>query len=709
MCELGKAVDQVEQMIHRRLEKSVIRDVVSLFRGNATKEVEDCKQIDIEMSSVRRDRACEHNWRQTLDALRHPDLEEHIDISTVKMSSPNLNILTLLGSVLTYASGFLFSVDELWPGAASTSVLQARTWALCVGNTLVFGPILGKTWRLYRIISDIQLLVLVDMLVLTAWGLADPVRCSCSVRAVVKVMEKDMSYSLTHLDSCSSVYSDLWVILIAAWPNLVYCTVAGAIFLWTLATNCLLFAPSDKSGEERAPVPSGKNAVIDSLQEQVNNAKDKLLWLMTSSEPRPVDRDLDSSTQTPVVVAPSSTDLPTLLPRRDLAGPAASLPPLPRTCPPLLLLPLLWVHLSPGRLARHPLTPCPLLPPWRERACYRGPPLRRQRLQGTPAGLRQPCVPTAGSVTTTGGEEEAVLFASPSDRVTSPQILEGSDHFQTGVEGYQGNRATSQLVSPGPGIRHRVFVSSEQLQEILQELSVEAALETALSGRSSLLSPLSLPTPWSPHRPALFSFPSISPYAMRKRRPPFNSSRGGQSPCFFPGPELSSGPSSGKRQGVPSARRATRERDKPICTSPSRSDYVSTARSPSSHLDNGDIKEIEEEEEEEAKQRRSGERRGGKKRVPTCHRSCTHSTAVTRCTVAPSDVEPASGEACWQSKRATRDSYGSWDSDSSSSADYCYYHRPYCDSCLQRGSLLSLDTSDGEYGSYIGLYRSPHP
>ena len=44
----------------------------------------------------------------------------------VKMSSPNLNILTLLGSLLTYSSGFLFAVDERthWHGGASSAVIQ---------------------------------------------------------------------------------------------------------------------------------------------------------------------------------------------------------------------------------------------------------------------------------------------------------------------------------------------------------------------------------------------------------------------------------------------------------------------------------------------------------------------------------------------------------------------------------------------------------
>lgn len=45
------------------------------------------------------------------------------------MSSPNLNVLTLCGSLLTYSSGFLFAVDERAPsqGGPSTAVLQVNT------------------------------------------------------------------------------------------------------------------------------------------------------------------------------------------------------------------------------------------------------------------------------------------------------------------------------------------------------------------------------------------------------------------------------------------------------------------------------------------------------------------------------------------------------------------------------------------------------
>ncbi|XP_071763544.1 putative G-protein coupled receptor 156 [Centroberyx gerrardi] len=723
----------------------------------------------------------------------------------VKMSSPNLNVLTLFGSVLTYSSGFLFAIDERThsQGGASGAVLQARMWTLCIGSTLVFGPILGKTWRLYRvftqrvpdkrvIIRDIQLmgmvalLILVDMLVLTAWNLTDPIRCSRSVGAVVKVVEKEISYSLSQLDSCSSVYSDLWVIIIAmqkgclllygtylagltsnvshppvnqsptiitavslvtlssavavpvsvflqAWPNLVYSTVAGAIFICTLATNCLLFVPQLtqwRQFEEEHNNPSQmakyfsspsksqpsvysqdevyyllgenssmkklineKNAVIDSLQEQVNNAKDKLLRLMSASQSHE-DRETDSSstnlnsssTQTTVVHSecPSSP-----LPRRDTQSLLSSsrLSPSPAattdssTAPP-----------PPAPLSTTPITASSPLP---ADVCA-GVTQSSVFQAGSEAAedLTQPVSPQSCGLprigTRTAGETMPV---SPPSYVTSPRSLGGLSPSQAETSGCHGD-PTSQM---GSVVRPTGFVSSEQLQEILQELSVDAVMEIALRSPSqpnfteaSPISPLSLPR--SPHPPVVFRYPSISPYAMRKRRPPFHSPRGGLSPpCFYPGSEP---PGWGKRRGRPQ-----KPSKHPSKTAP-HPDGV-TVDTAALRLDNSDLEEEEEEEEAEG--------RGAIRRCRRCvsrpHRCPGQGRA------APADVE-AGGED-GQLRRHVRDSCGYWDSDSSSSTDYCYYHRPFCDSCLQRGSLVSSDSSsdssDSEYGGYAGLYRSPHP
>ncbi|XP_076015264.1 putative G-protein coupled receptor 156 isoform X2 [Genypterus blacodes] len=718
----------------------------------------------------------------------------------VKMSSPNLNVLTLFGSVLTYGSCFLFAIDERTHShvGASRAVLQARMWTLCVGSTLVFGPILGKTWRLYRvftqrvpdkrvIIRDIQLmamvalLVLVDLLVLTAWNLTDPIRCSHSLGAIVKVVEKDVSYSLSQLDSCSSVYSDLWIVLIAvqkgclllygtylagltsnvshppvnqsptiitavtlvtlssivaapvsiflqAWPNLVYSTVAGAIFICTLATNCMLFVPQltqwrqfedehnnpsqmakyfsspSKSqpsvysqdevyyllGENSSmkKLLSEKNAVIDSLQEQVNNAKDKLLRLMSVSQTHK-DQQIDSSanlnsssTQTTLL---QFEGLSSSLPQRAVASllPCSRLSPHPTDAVSSAVIP----KSSDAPSAATSTTPsavCSALS------------------ADLSVGLTQrssSVADTPGSEVAGSRKEEDLKQARGEGTPQLPSIYVTSSHSPRSlnpaveISGHHSGSVTSQQES----VRLNGIISSEQLQEILQELSVDAASETSLrcpsldktlriSSQSNFTKNLPLSPPHSPHPSLLLSYPSISPYSMRKRRPPFHSSRRGiPPPCFSPGLETAGW---GKQRD----NRVLGHARKPTCKASPHPEEV-TADGARLQSDNRDL-----EVEEEVAQ--------GHRAIRKCRKCVSRSPCEEH-----AHLEAGGGEG--QLSRHVRHSCGSWESDSSSSSDYCYYHRPYCDSCLQRGSLLSSDSSsdssDSEYGGYTGLYRSQHP
>ncbi|EPY76844.1 gamma-aminobutyric acid type B receptor subunit 2-like protein [Camelus ferus] len=259
----------------------------------------------------------------------------------VKMSSPNLNIVTLLGSCLTYSSAYLFGIRDqgALAGSSMETLIQIRLSMLCIGTSLVFGPILGKSWRLYRvftqrvpdkrvIIKDLQLLglvaalVIADVILLMTWVLTDPIQCLQILSVSMTVTGRDVSCSLTSTHFCASRYSDVWIALVLgckgllllygaylagltdhvssppvnqsltimvgvnlvvlaagllfvvtrylhSWPNLVFGLTSGGIFVCTTAINCFIFIPQ-------------KNAVIESLQEQVNNAKEKLMRLMSA-------------------------------------------------------------------------------------------------------------------------------------------------------------------------------------------------------------------------------------------------------------------------------------------------------------------------------------------------------------------------------------------------------------------------------------------
>ncbi|XP_066097719.1 probable G-protein coupled receptor 156 [Saccopteryx bilineata] len=312
----------------------------------------------------------------------------------VKMSSPNLNVVTLLGSGLIYSSAYLFGIQgrDASVGSSMETLIQVRLFMLCIGTSLVFGPILGKSWRLYKvftqrvpdkrvIIKDLQLLglvaalVIADVTLLVTWVLTDPIQCLQILGVSMTVTGREVSCSLTSTHFCASRYSDVWIALVwgckgllllygaylagltehvssppvnqsltimvgvnlvvlaagllfvvtrylHSWPNLVFGLTSGGIFVCTTTINCFIFIPQLKQwkafeeenqttrcmakyfstpsrgchtqhGEGQNCHSRGerdsmerllteKNAVIESLQEQVNNAKEKLVKLMSA-------------------------------------------------------------------------------------------------------------------------------------------------------------------------------------------------------------------------------------------------------------------------------------------------------------------------------------------------------------------------------------------------------------------------------------------
>ncbi|XP_034515017.1 probable G-protein coupled receptor 156 isoform X3 [Ailuropoda melanoleuca] len=238
----------------------------------------------------------------------------------VKMSSPNLNIVTLLGSCLTYSSVYLFGIqdrDALVEGSMET-LIQIRLSMLCIGTSLVFGPILGKSWRLYKVFTQRVPDKRVGLLLLYGAYLAG---------LTDHVSSPPVNQSLTIMVGVNLVVVAAGLLFVVtrylhSWPNLVFGLTSGGIFVCTTTINCFIFIPQLKQwkafeeenqttrrmakyfstpsksfhtpyGEEQNCHTGGernsmdrllteKNAMIESLQEQVNNAKEKLVRLMSA-------------------------------------------------------------------------------------------------------------------------------------------------------------------------------------------------------------------------------------------------------------------------------------------------------------------------------------------------------------------------------------------------------------------------------------------
>ncbi|EDO38317.1 predicted protein [Nematostella vectensis] len=105
----------------------------------------------------------------------------------IKMSSPNLNNLIIVGCVLAYVSVVLFCVDG---DKLSDLICQVRVFTLDIGFTLAFGAMFSKAWRVHKItrklrlkrryIKDVHLVAMVmimlsiDIIILVTWLQMDP-------------------------------------------------------------------------------------------------------------------------------------------------------------------------------------------------------------------------------------------------------------------------------------------------------------------------------------------------------------------------------------------------------------------------------------------------------------------------------------------------------------------------------------------------------
>ncbi|XP_025832436.1 gamma-aminobutyric acid type B receptor subunit 2 [Agrilus planipennis] len=109
----------------------------------------------------------------------------------IKMSSPQLNNLIIIGCMLTYTSVVFLGLDSgLSSIEAFPYICTARAWTLMAGFSLAFGAMFSKTWRVHSIFTDVKLnkkvikdyqlfmvvgvLLFIDLVIMTTWQVADP-------------------------------------------------------------------------------------------------------------------------------------------------------------------------------------------------------------------------------------------------------------------------------------------------------------------------------------------------------------------------------------------------------------------------------------------------------------------------------------------------------------------------------------------------------
>ncbi|XP_076340715.1 gamma-aminobutyric acid type B receptor subunit 2-like [Tachypleus tridentatus] len=139
----------------------------------------------------------------------------------IKMSSPYLNNIIIIGCMLTYTSVILLGLDS---GLTSEKnfpyICAARAWVLMNGFTLAFGSMFSKTWRVHAIFTNIKLnkkvikdyklfmvvgvLVVVDIIILTTWQIIDPFYRETSLGAQLPSPENEDSVIIPKMEFCKS-------------------------------------------------------------------------------------------------------------------------------------------------------------------------------------------------------------------------------------------------------------------------------------------------------------------------------------------------------------------------------------------------------------------------------------------------------------------------------------------------------------------------
>ncbi|RDD36469.1 Gamma-aminobutyric acid type B receptor subunit 2, partial [Trichoplax sp. H2] len=152
----------------------------------------------------------------------------------IKMSSPNLNYFILFGCILCYASVMVNGMDSRLIGVKNRKyTCVAKIWFLSLGFTIAFGSVMLKSWRIFKIFTNVAKLkmiikdrrliillaqmVLIDILILILWNIIDPI--ATSDINIGEVMETDNKIIRNRLQVCTSKNWIVWLIIILIYKS----------------------------------------------------------------------------------------------------------------------------------------------------------------------------------------------------------------------------------------------------------------------------------------------------------------------------------------------------------------------------------------------------------------------------------------------------------------------------------------------------------
>ncbi|XP_061380667.1 gamma-aminobutyric acid type B receptor subunit 2 [Danaus plexippus] len=169
----------------------------------------------------------------------------------IKLSSPRLNNMTLIGCVLVYTAVALLGVDNaILPSYVPFSALcTSRVYILSAGFSLAFGSMFAKTYRVHRIfisnrsgvcktkllqdtplISLVCALLVIDGLIVTLWAIVDPMeRHLKNLTIEISSTDRSVVYQ-PQIEVCKSQNTTGWLCALYAYKGLLL--IVGVYMAW---------------------------------------------------------------------------------------------------------------------------------------------------------------------------------------------------------------------------------------------------------------------------------------------------------------------------------------------------------------------------------------------------------------------------------------------------------------------------------------------
>eukprot|EP00731_Ephydatia_muelleri_P029051 Em0020g695a len=144
----------------------------------------------------------------------------------VKLSSPYLNVMIIVGAILFYIDIILFGVDGgITSSAIASSLCMARIWVASLAFTLVFSTVFVKTWRVYYIFSNARKQK-------KTYKKVDAIFTVPSARLEISNQEQPQSGSALPqiVQTCSATYSYVWLSILFVYKGALL--VVGVFLAW---------------------------------------------------------------------------------------------------------------------------------------------------------------------------------------------------------------------------------------------------------------------------------------------------------------------------------------------------------------------------------------------------------------------------------------------------------------------------------------------